>query len=112
MAFQVVQKQGDTLPCHVHKIPVIVTEPNRRGLGKTNKRLDVAFGPLHLPTIEKSLISMATPVFLSMIESQGFESFILAGMEVHLYLRRACYPPNGSRMFSEKIASRTYVCCN
>ncbi|KAH9962417.1 Isochorismatase-like protein [Russula dissimulans] len=69
----------------LHEIPVIVTEQNPRGLGKTDERLDVAsIGPLHLATIEKSLFSMATPEFLSLIESRGFKSFILTGIESHV----------------------------
>jgi len=64
---------------------VIVTEQNPRSLGNTDERLGVAsLGPLHLVTIEKSLFSMATPEFLSLIESRDLKSFILAGMESHV----------------------------
>ncbi|KAI9510967.1 Isochorismatase-like protein [Russula earlei] len=66
-------------------VPVIVTEQNPKGLGKTDDRLDLrSLGPLHLATIEKSLFSMTTPEFLSLIDGRGFRSFVLAGIESHV----------------------------
>jgi hypothetical protein len=52
-------------------------------LGKTDDRIDLAsLGALRLATIEKSLFSMVTPEFLSLIGSRDFKSFVLMGIEV------------------------------
>ncbi len=56
-------------------------------LGKTDDRLDLAsLGPLHLGTVEKSLFSMATPEFLSVLKNRDFKSLVLMGIEVRSVL--------------------------
>jgi hypothetical protein len=52
-------------------------------LGKTDDRLNLAsLGPLHLGTVEKTLFSMATPEFLSVLKNRDFKSLVLMGIEV------------------------------
>jgi hypothetical protein len=68
------------------------------GLGKTDDRIDLAsLGPLRLGTIEKSLFSMATPEFLSLIDSHEFKSLVLMGIEVRPPSRAP--PPSTERAF-------------
>ncbi len=56
-------------------------------LGKTDDRLDLAsIGPLHLGTVEKTLFSMATAEFLSVLKNKGFKSLVLMGIEVRSVL--------------------------
>ncbi|KAF8485339.1 Isochorismatase hydrolase [Russula ochroleuca] len=69
----------------IHDVPVIVTEQNPRALGKTDDRLNLAsLGPLHLGTVEKTLFSMATPEFLSVLKNRDFKSLVLMGIESHV----------------------------
>jgi len=69
----------------IHGVPVIVTEQNPRGLGKTDDRLDLpSLGPLHLTTIGKTLFSMATPELLSLLDSRSLKSLIVMGIESHV----------------------------
>lgn len=52
-------------------------------LGKTDDRLNLAsLGPLHLGTVEKTLFSMATPEFLSVLNKRPLKSLVLMGIEV------------------------------
>ena len=56
-------------------------------LGKTDARLNLAsLGPLHLGTVEKTLFSMATPEFLSVLDKRPFQSLVLMGIEVRSIL--------------------------
>ncbi|KAI0269036.1 Isochorismatase-like protein [Russula aff. rugulosa BPL654] len=69
----------------IHEVPVIVTEQNPRALGKTDARLNLAsLGPLHLGTVEKTLFSMTTPEFLSVLDKRPFQSLVLMGIESHI----------------------------
>ena len=56
-------------------------------LGKTDDRLNLAsLGPLHLGTVEKTLFSMATPEFFSVLDKRPFQSLVLMGIEVRFIL--------------------------
>lgn len=56
-------------------------------LGKTDDRLNLAsLGSLHFTTIEKTLFSMATPEFLSVLHERSLESLVLMGIEVCQFL--------------------------
>jgi hypothetical protein len=62
-------------------------------LGKTDDRLDLAaLGPLHLGTVEKTLFSMATPEFISVLNKRPFQSLVLMGIEVCFILSQCYYP--------------------
>jgi hypothetical protein len=53
-------------------------------LGKTDDRLNLAsLGSLHFATVEKTLFSMATPEFLSVLNKRPLKSLVLMGIEVH-----------------------------
>lgn len=63
-------------------------------LGKTDDRLNLAsLGPLHLGTVEKTLFSMATPEFLSVLNKRPFQSLILMGIEVR-FIFSQCHLPD------------------
>ena len=50
-------------------------------------RPDLAsLGPLHLRTVEKTLFSMTTPKFLSVLDKRPFQSLVLMGIEVRSIL--------------------------
>ncbi|KAH9991457.1 Isochorismatase-like protein [Russula vinacea] len=69
----------------IHDVPVIVTEQNPRALGKTDDRLGLAsLGALHLGTVEKTLFSMATPEFLSVLKNRELKSLVVMGIESHV----------------------------
>ena len=56
-------------------------------LGKTDAGPDLAsLGPLHLRTVEKTLFSMTTPKFLSVLDKRPFQSLVLMGIEVRSIL--------------------------
>ncbi|KAI0283720.1 Isochorismatase-like protein, partial [Russula aff. rugulosa BPL654] len=40
-----------------------------------------SLGPLHLRTVEKTLFSMTTPKFLSVLDKRPFQSLVLMGIE-------------------------------
>ena len=62
-------------------------------LGKTDDRLNLAsLGPLHLGTVEKTLFSMATPEFLSLLNKRPLKSLVLMGIEVRFILSQCYFP--------------------
>jgi hypothetical protein len=62
-------------------------------LGKTDNRLDLAsLGSLHLATIEKTLFSMATPEFFSVLNKGPLRSLVLMGIEVRFTLSQFYFP--------------------
>jgi len=84
-------------------------------LGKTDDRLDLApLGPLHLATVEKTLFSMATPEFLSVLNKRPFQSLVLMGIEVRFhYLTKLMFIFRTDRWtYPENMISRMYACCS
>lgn len=82
-------------------------------LGKTDDRLNLAsLGPLHLGTVEKTLFSMATPEFLSLLNKRPLKSLVLMGIEVRFILHNVIIRADWHRTCPENIISRIYVCCS
>ncbi|TPX35141.1 hypothetical protein SmJEL517_g02384 [Synchytrium microbalum] len=63
------------------QMPVIVTEQNPQGLGKTVSEIDVSFAKLNKP---KSKFSMCIPEVMTYLAEYGIETVIISGLETHV----------------------------